>query len=167
MAQFAAADTRDAPLFYYRRSYRQRTSSEEVRDHVKREIQESLNKSCALRVEPVFYSRLEELRLAASVSDDWDSYGAPAPTRDSVDRTRRLLEHMKNRQFLPTTIVPSAEGGIAAYFISGTRTAYVEYRNSGETVIAMYDAVGEPAIKELRPDENDLDSLEAVRSYLA
>ncbi len=108
-----------------------------------------------------------ELNLAGALSDGWDSYDAPAPTFDTIERGRKLLRELKAKRFLPRRIVPSAEGGVSLYFMNQDRTCYIEYRNSGEAILAMYAPVGEPEIKELLPGTDEFDSVEAIRSYLA
>ena len=111
-----------------------------------------------LRSSLVTYSRL---------SDDWDSYGAEKPSRHTVELTGRLLDTLRGELFLPVRLIPSAEGGIAAYFKSGDRVSYLEYRNSGEVILAMYDRQNDPDVRELT--ENDSDQSRAIaliREYI-
>jgi len=148
------------------RRYRQRASNQPLRERLKRGIERSKEMSRSLTLESDFASAESELELAARLENDWDSYGAAAPSVEAIRRAGELLRDLRAKQFLPTTIVPSAEGGVAFYFISGDRTSYIEYRNSGEAILAMYAPVGEPEIRELRPGTDDFDSIKAVRSYL-
>jgi hypothetical protein len=71
-----------------------------------------------------------------------------------------MLNKLRHELFLPVRFIPSAEGGIAAYFKADDRVSYLEYRNSGEVILAMYDQHGEPDVRELT--ENDADESRAI-----
>ena len=69
---------------------------------------------------------------------------------------------------MPSRVIPSAEGGVAVYFSSGNRTAYVEYRNSREVILAMFDDHSDPIIIELtESDADESRALSLIRAYIA
>ena len=110
----------------------------------------------------------QQLKDAASHTENWDTYGAPAPTASTQAATDRLIAKAFSQRTIPDSIVVSAEGGIATYFFNGTRTAFVEYRNSGEAVAVMYDADNDPMVIELDEGEGAADAaLTAIGEYFA
>ena len=75
------------------------------------------------------YKKLSRL---ASLEDDWDSYGAEAPSRESIDTARAILRAVDDADFEPASVDPSAEGGVCLSFQQGDRYGDVECFNSGE-----------------------------------
>jgi len=68
---------------------------------------------------------------------------------------------------MPSRVVPSAEGGMALYFNNDNKTAYVEYRNSGKVILAMFDDHSDPIIVELtESDADESKALSFIRSYI-
>jgi len=137
------------------------------REFFTRDILQAFRTSQFLQVE----SHYQELRLSlakhSKLRNDWNSYGAEKPSSHAIEAIVRLLSRLRNESFLPLTLVPSAEGGIAAYFKANDRVSYLEYRNSGEVILAMYDQHSEPDVREL--SENDADESRAIaliREYI-
>jgi hypothetical protein len=131
-------------------------------------IAEARSTSKFLQIAKVYQELRSSLDVYATLVDNWDSYGAAKPTRHSIEAADRFLQKLFAEFFMPSRVVPSAEGGIAVYFNSDNKTAYLEYRNSGEMILAMFDDHGDPIIIELT--ENDADESKAVsfiRSYIA
>lgn len=158
-----------APSALYRRREDVRTSSDyfELEKTNFRKFKESEEGSSLLRFEAVFSVLEQELKKAAQYRDDWDSYGAPAPSTQSVEAAEAFLDAAREQFLEPTTVVASAEGGIATYFMSGVRTGYMEYRNTGEFILGMY-GTGEPIVQEGIADGSErLQSLFQIREYLA
>ena len=83
---------------------------------------------------------------------DWDSYGADPPGANAIQASRRILEELAGAMILPSAIVPSAEGGISIYFMTGDRTVYVESYNQGLQALVMYDQNGSPDVLEIGRD---------------
>jgi hypothetical protein len=145
-------------------------SSDESRTRVKiffKYIQQDFYSSEFLQSQNRFRELRSSLVEYSKFGDDWNSYGAEKPSAHTIDLTKRLLNKLWNELLLPTQLVPSAEGGIAAYFKAGERVSYLEYRNSGEVILAMYDQNSEPDVQELT--ENDADESRAIaliRAYI-
>jgi len=74
------------------------------------------------------YKKLSKLALLEA---DWDSYGAEAPTRDSIDAAREILRALADAELEPTSVDPSAEGGVCLSFQRGGRYGDIECFNSG------------------------------------
>src|SRR5580700_5290337 len=62
----------------------------------------------------------------SNMETDWDSYGAEAPSANAIRASKEILAGLAEALILPSTIVPSAEGGVSIYFMTGDRTVYVE-----------------------------------------
>jgi hypothetical protein len=123
-------------------------------------IEQDFKTSQFLRVQRRFIELRSSLALQSKLSDDWNSYGAERPSAHTIELTFRLLNKLRHELFLPVQLIPSAEGGIAAYFKADDRVSYLEYRNSGEVILAMYDQHSEPDVRELT--ENDADESRAI-----
>lgn len=109
----------------------------------------------------------QEIQKAESYSHDWDSYGAPPPTSLAANLTRALLNFAISLRVAPTTIVASAEGGIAIYFLRTGKSAYFEFRNTGQSMLVMYDDSGYCDIFDVdTSDASILKALEKVRGYI-
>lgn len=138
-----------------------------VLDPLRAEAIRAVSSSQSLRRQSVFGVLLGELERAASYPDNWDGYGAEGPSKLAVDRGYAFLEECRTTSTLvPTTIVASAEGGIAAYFIADERVAYVEFANCGEVVLAMYGKGGSaPEVLEVDPAAVS-DTLPTIAAHL-
>jgi hypothetical protein len=101
--------------------------------------------------------RVEVLRwkveCASRLQDDWDSYGAAPPNRDAVRWAQRALNLTLAEWELPSTVVPSADGGIALCWDAGSRHAYIEFDNDGTAIVAMYVSVESPSLSEFEPTD--------------
>jgi hypothetical protein len=83
------------------------------------------------------------LSRLVSVPNNWNMYGAPAPSAASIEIARRVLESLQVESLLPSRVLPSAEGGIAFIFLSNTdNRAVIESLNSDEAFILLYDRAG-------------------------
>jgi len=108
------------------------------------------------------------LASLASLPQGWDSYDSQPPSATTVCSALSFLRKLYSAPLVPSSIVPSAEGGVAFYFFSGKRNAYTEFRNSGELVLALYDHETEPIVPELSSsDADEIRAIELLRSYLA
>jgi hypothetical protein len=63
-------------------------------------------------------------------------------------------------------IVPSAEGGVSIYFMSGNRTVYVESYNQGSQALVMYDQHGNTEVLEVGRDIARADLGGKILAYL-
>jgi len=123
-------------------------------------IQQAFRTSEFLQIQSRYIQLRGSLTAYSTLSDNWNSYGAEHPSPHTVELTLRLLNTLRHELFLPVRVIPSAEGGVAAYFKADDRVSYLEYRNSGEVILAMYDQDSEPDIRELT--ENDADESRAI-----
>jgi hypothetical protein len=115
------------------------------------------------------FDYFERLLLSlTSLPRGWDSYDAQPPSPAAVCSAVNFLRRLYQWPFLPSSIVASAEGGVALYFLSRDRNAYIEFRNSGELVLALYDHKTDPIVPELSSsDADEIRAIELLRSYLA
>jgi hypothetical protein len=127
-------------------NYNKRTG--EVRDDLLR----SLEQSTFLTIKYGLIDAEEELDRISTMTTDWDSYGAEAPSVDAVRAAREILNELAGALILPSIVVPSAEGGVSIYFMTGNRTAYIESYNQGPQVLVMYDQQGNTEVLELGSD---------------
>jgi hypothetical protein len=76
-------------------------------------------------------------------SPNWNSYGSPAPTVESVNGSKPILRALRAKLLAPERVLPSADGGVAFTFISETISrAAIESLNSGESYVLLYDLKG-------------------------
>jgi len=130
-------------------------------------IAEDRSTSKFLQVEREYQELWTSLELYANLANNWDSYGAEKPSRASVEATAEILGRLREELFLPNRVVPSSEGGIAVYFNKDNKTGYLEYRNSGDVILAMYDNQNDPSIIELtRTDADKSKAISLIRSYI-
>jgi len=101
------------------------------------------------------YGRIDakrELHRISNMEPGWDSYGAEPPQANAITASEEILEELAGALILPSTIVPSAEGGVSIYFMTGNRTVYVESYNQGSQVLVMYDQQGNTEVLEVGRD---------------
>jgi hypothetical protein len=163
--------TQDRRALYGKREIcpyeREQSSSWKRLAFFKQLIAEARSTSQYLRVEKEYQDLAESLDACANLTDNWNSYEAEKPSPAAIKGVARFLRRLRAELFMPNRVIPSAEGGVAIYFARGNKTAYLEYRNSGEMILAMYDNLGDPMVVELT--ESDADESRAfsdIRDYL-
>ena len=110
------------------------------------------------------YKRLSRFAL---LEDDWDSYGAEAPSRVSVDTARRFLRVLADLDFEPTSVDASAEGGVCLSFQHGDRYGDVECFNSGEFLAVTSGGGDETDVWEIKGANKDLRAtLSKIRTFV-
>src|SRR5579859_6089713 len=97
---------------------------------------------------------------------NWDSYGAEPPGANAIRASKEILEEIAGALILPSTIVPSAEGGVSIYFMTGRRTVYIENYNQGSQMLVMYDHAGNTEVLEIGRDIPLLDVSRKILEYL-
>jgi len=127
-------------------NYNQRTG--ELRDDWLR----MLEQSTFLTIKYGLIDAERALNRISNLERDWDSYGAEPPSADAICASREILEELAGALILPSTIVPSAEGGVSIYFMTGHRTTYVESYNQGSQALVMYDQNGNAEVLEIGRD---------------
>lgn len=110
----------------------------------------------------------EQVTQLSSLSEDWDSYGSPAPAGESISDARLAIGKLRVNQLVPEVVSPSAEGGVSIYFSNGKQKAFIELLNEGEVVLARYSRDDEPNVKVLRNGIQDLSDqvLGEIRHHL-
>src|SRR5580704_7883527 len=86
-------------------------STGEVREDFLRRLEQST----FLTIKYGLIDAEEELDRISNMTRDWDSYGAEAPSPDAIRASREILNELAGALILPSTIVPSAEGGVSTY----------------------------------------------------
>jgi hypothetical protein len=76
--------------------------------------------------------RKAELKALRSLSNNWNGYGAEAPRACSIYMAEFLLYVLQNKNFPPSKVMPSVNGGVAICFIRGEQYADFECFNTGE-----------------------------------
>jgi hypothetical protein len=127
-------------------NYDQQTG--EIRDDLRRRLAQST----FLTIKYGLIDAEGELDRISSLNSDWDSYGADPPTKDAMQASRDILKELAGALILPSTIVPSGEGGVSIYFMSGDRNAYIESYNQGSQALVMYDRQGSTQVLEIGRD---------------
>jgi hypothetical protein len=131
-------------------------------------LEKSLNTSNFLLIEKTYRELCSSLDTYSLLQDNWDSYGAERPSTRSIEAASRFLRKVHSDLFMPSRVIPSAEGGMAVYFSTPGKTAYIEYRNSGEVIMAMYDEKSEPIVLELDgSDADDARACSLIRRYIS
>jgi hypothetical protein len=142
-------------------------SSWKILTFFKNFIAEARSTSKFLQIERTYQELHSSLDACATLADNWDSYGAAKPEKHSIEAADRFLQRLFAELFMPSRVIPSAEGGMAVYFSSDNKTAYLEYRNSGEVILAMFDDHSDPIIVELTKDDADESrAVSFIRSYI-
>lgn len=109
----------------------------------------------------------KKLSRFASLTDDWDSYGAEAPNSISVDTARNVIGVLADEDFEPTSVDPSAEGGICISFQCTNRYGDVECFNSGEILAVTSVGGDETEVWDLRSLDPDLrNALSKIRTFV-
>jgi hypothetical protein len=128
----------------------------------------STQESSFWHTEKIFAQLGEQVEMMRLLSEDWDSYGAPIPTPATTRSAEQALKKLRSSMLLPETIAPSAEGGIAIYFASGSQKAFIEFLNEGDVVFARYGKDDQPNVRVLNNGLQDLDDqvLQEIRDHL-
>ena len=142
-------------------------SSWKILTFFKNFIAEARSTSKFLQTAKTYQELRSSLDTCATLVDNWDSYGAAKPTKHSIESADRFLQKLFTDLFMPRRVFPSAEGGMAVYFNGVNKTAYLEYRNSREVILVMFDDHNDPIIIELTENDDDESrALSLIRSYI-
>jgi hypothetical protein len=146
-------------------------SSDAIREYygaVLKGLDRSIQESSFWRDEELFGVYIDQLGAMQVLAENWDSYGAPIPARESIETARRAIEKLRFSQLLPETVAPSAEGGVSIYFSRGSQKAFIEFSNEGEILLARYGKDDEPNVRVLRDGLQDLNdqALQEIRTHL-
>jgi hypothetical protein len=108
------------------------------------------------------------LNAAALLRHGWDSYAADPPNDKAYGLALTVLDELEVSHLPPTRLMPSVEGGIGLSFVEGDDRAYLELCNTGEIIVAIYQAQGEPEVWELDITQVSLRAaINRIRVHLA
>ena len=100
------------------------------------------------------------------LTDNWNGYGAPAPSADAIRAAKRLIRSAADPR--PTRVAPSAMGGIAVEFAVADREVVAEFFNSGAAhALFTVESTGEMFDHGIGPGEAERrEFLHLVREFL-
>jgi len=108
--------------------------------------------------------RLSEL---SKLEQNWDSYDAPAPNERSIKLSINALCVLADLDFKPSSIDPSAEGGVCLSFRNGGRYGDVEFFNCGEALAVTSTGQNDSNVWEVRDSRHALRmALETIRKFI-
>jgi hypothetical protein len=111
-----------------------------------------------------FVSRVDAMR---SLPIGWNGYGAEPPSAGACDDAVRVLQLATEMAVFPSTVSPSAEGGVAVSFVRGERVATIECLNDGSVLAVRSDRVQRPEAWELTREHADIrDTLHRIAEFL-
>lgn len=102
----------------------------------------------------------------AELRNNWDSYGAPPPSRPAL---RKAFEAMLATReiLLPETVLPSVEGGVTLVYSTDSRAyAELEFTNDGEVVAAFKRATERPKVWSVSGDRGIAAAVTELRRLL-
>ena len=92
---------------------------------------------------------LTELDSLSALKDNWDTYGAEAPSAEAVNAAKNLIAALGKKDPKPYRVGPSARGGVAVTFANGTRSYMFEFFNDGDISSVWSDGRGNIDAEEL------------------
>ena len=108
---------------------------------------------------------LLKLEQLGELSDDWDSYGAEAPSEGALDIAKSLVKRFASSGLYPDRAVPSVEGGVGLVFLQGSSYLDVEIFNDGETLLGESHLERDSHVYEVSQDDVD-EIINRVRGFL-
>lgn len=110
-------------------------------------------------------SRINQLR---HLRQGWDSYGSEPPSEESSNHAHRILNALQQAHLTPTSVVPSAEGGVGIYFVRDGGYADIECLNAGEILAVAYKENERSVVWEIIPTDSGIrDGVARLKDYLA
>jgi hypothetical protein len=97
-----------------------------------------------------------QLKSMRDLKNDWNGYGSLAPNSIAIRNSQTVLDILHVLSFSPSSIVPSAEDGIAISFCKGKKRAIIECYNDGNIAAAMYEIDSEPLVWNVGISEEDI-----------
>lgn len=97
----------------------------------------------------------DQIKGLGNLSENWNSYGAEAPSKEALGIALQILEDLFSLNLLPNNVLPSAEGGIGLVFLSGNKQADIEVFNDGDVLAGIYHLEKDTEIIEVNKDAVD------------
>ncbi len=108
----------------------------------------------------------QQIRQLRGLQKGWDSYDAEPPNDTAFALIDRVLGAAQEQRIVITRIVPSAEGGIGACFVAGSRYAHIEASNDGELTLVMFSGNDPAQVSEIQDDQPALvEALNRIRQH--
>jgi hypothetical protein len=123
-------------------------TSEELRVKVSEGLRDTLGHS-VFWTDTVLRNRVQaKIHMLGALQSNWDSYGAPAPSKKALENAARILRRLSAFDLARTRVVPSAEGGIGFCFGEDDRYADIESSNEGDVIGVRYTGMQPPIVIE-------------------
>ena len=97
-----------------------------------------------------------QLKSFRSLKDDWNGYGSLAPNNIAIRNSQTVLDILHVLNYSPSSVLPSAEDGIAISFCNGKKRAIIECYNDGNIAAAIYEIDSEPLVWNVGISEEDI-----------
>jgi hypothetical protein len=110
---------------------------------------------------------IKKLYEICELPDNWDREGTAAPNKMAFLNAWEVIEVLRNLDFIPAKLVPSAEEGIGFYFTKENKYGFVECSNEGEIVVAMSDRGGHRRVEQLSDNMYEIEkALEELKDFI-
>jgi hypothetical protein len=156
----APQETWEAEHRRYPGTYQEATSSmssqPDTNHYFLRELLKTAQRSEYQLLEQQYAALQGELLALNRLSSGWDSYRAPIPNEQSINKCKNALGIFRKLLLKPTAVRASAEGGVGICFVSATGYAHIEFLNSGEVFGLSYSQVAEPETWPVELNETSL-----------
>jgi hypothetical protein len=111
-------------------------------------------------------SALCALGRLGKLANNWDSYGAEAPSRLAIETGKYIISVLSGLDLTPTSIDPSAEGGICISFRKGQRYSDIECFNDGTVLAVTAESDSKPNVWRLAGDADVAPSIKRMKAFL-
>ena len=108
---------------------------------------------------------LLKLEQLGELSDNWDSYGAEAPSGHALDVAKSFVEGFASSGLFPDRVVPSVEGGVGLVFLKDSSYVDVEIFNDGEVLLGESHLDKDSYVQEVSLDDMN-EIVNRVRGFL-
>jgi hypothetical protein len=94
------------------------------------------------------WSFIYQIESLGQLPRDFNGYGSEAPNDESIRLASQVV--LAAKKIRPTRVLPSAQGGVAVYFVQGSKRGDIECLNTGEIVATMAGGQEDLRIWEIR-----------------
>lgn len=116
---------------------------------------------------PLVADLVRRINSMKELGANWDGYGAEPPSALARDWSIRVLELLAPEGPYPSSVSPSAEGGVAISFLARGRVATIECLNDGSVFAVRSDRVNDPFAWEIVGDSGIRQGLLDIADFLA
>lgn len=110
---------------------------------------------------------LEAMTGLMALSDGWNGYSAPSPSLIAVENAKSFMVIASEARLVPTSVEPSAMGGVGVTFFRHPREVAIEfYNNETAHVLLTDDTTSQMDTHPVRTEESGYRELvEEVQNY--